>query len=357
VETNVDVGVSSEEESDEVKEERTTESAAVAQSLRQMDERERVKLAKVMAKMAAPEKFSGETVKQKEGVEQWVEHITAYVDGQFSQLGESATSPLYDGQRVQFIKSYLSGAALDWLSSAYSIDLDQTWNDLKPQFITFIKGGRESREVWRQQLHSLKYGTGNCKDLLGLEQEFERLRIKLYPTSSEEGPMNQRVADDYGQCIRRGDVDLYTKALMILTMTVNANEEPTLRDWKLAAGKAVHLREVERTAQRGGAAAGGAPTWKRPHNPSAAVNEVNTEAGEDSATAGGGPLGQQSTSAINRVDSKPARKRLLTDAQDKEVKERKLCWQCYKPGHRKGDDACTEKDQARRKPKAGELNA
>ena len=36
-----------------------------------------------MTKMSVPEKFSGETEKDKEAADVWVNHATAYMNGQF----------------------------------------------------------------------------------------------------------------------------------------------------------------------------------------------------------------------------------------------------------------------------------
>jgi hypothetical protein len=326
--------------------------------LNEEDEKEAAKLAKVMTKMAPPERFTGETDKQKEHVEEWVRHATTYMNGQFG----SYNSAKYASKRIDFIKSYLSGAAHDWLVAATSSNPTLTWERLSEMFILFIKGGRESRDVWKQQMHSLRYGVGKAKDLLGLEQEFERLRIKLYPSSSQEGPLNVRLAEDYGQCILRGDPELYKEALRILTIQVDGTADPSLTQWKAAAAKAVHLREVTRSvgSHRGGTAPGGPPRWRQSnrYEQLATVNEMNSVGEVDSGEAGDAPLGQQPhTAAIHRLDSRPPRERLLTDEQEKKVKDGRLCWQCYQPGHRRGDDACKERGKPRRKPKAGELNA
>ena len=59
-----------------------------------------------------------------------------------------------------------------------------TWEEMRQGFIDHIRGGREARALWKQKMQSLTLGKGKCKDLLALDSEFERLRLKLYPTSS-----------------------------------------------------------------------------------------------------------------------------------------------------------------------------
>lgn len=325
------------------------------------EEKEAARLAKVMTKMSVPEKFSGETEKDKEAVDIWVDHATAYMNGQFGKLDGTK----YGKQRIQFIKSYLRGAASDWLVAAHSSDPTRTWEELQEPFRHFIKGGRESNDLWKQQMNGLRYGVGKCKDLLGLEQEFERLRIKLYPTSSAEGPLNQRLGEDYGNCILRGDPDIYKEMLRLLS----DQETPSLSTWKKAAARAVHIREVTRTitnqpsSTRPGGGVGGLPRGRQ-SNRYGSLAEVDIGV-EDSEPGRGGqedggetPVG--GTVAIQRLQDKKkkgARRPFLSDEEYRAVMSKQLCLQCYQPGHRIGDDNCKEKGKPRRKPTAVELKA
>lgn len=328
------------------------------------EEKEAIRLAKVMTKMSVPEKFSGETEKDKEAVDVWVNHATAYMNGQFGTL-----DPIrYGKQRIEFIQSYLRGAASDWLVAAHASDPTLTWEELQEPFRHFIKGGRESQDLWKQQMNGLKYGSGKCKDLLALEQEFERLRIKLYPTSSAEGPLNQRLGEDYGNCILRGDTDLYKEVLRLLS----DQETPSLSTWKKAAARAVHIREVTRTvtnqqsSMRSGGGVGG-PQRGRQGNRYGLLAEIDTRTEEPEPGRGGqedgGETASAGTVAVQRLQDRtvkkkgPQRKPFLSEEEYRAVMSKQLCLQCYQPGHRIGDDSCKEKGKPRRKPTAEELKA
>ena len=346
---------------EEEEEERNQEESPAAT---EEEVKEAIRLAKVMTKMSVPEKFSGETEKDKEAVDIWVNHATAYMNGQFGTLDPVR----YGKQRIEFIQSYLRGAASDWLVAAHSSDPTLTWEELQEPFRYFIKGGRESQDLWKQQMNGLKYGSGKCKDLLALEQEFERLRIKLYPTSSAEGPLNQRLGEDYGNCILRGDTDLYKEVLRLLS----DQETPSLSTWKKAAARAVHIREVTRTvtnqqsSMRHGGGAGGSQRGKQ-GNRYGLLAEIDTGTEEPEPGRGGQEDGGETpsggTAAIQRLQDRilkkkgPQRKPFLTDEEYRTVMSKQLCLQCYLPGHRIGDDSCKEKGKPRRKPTAGEIKA
>src|ERR1700744_2750112 len=69
-----------------------------------------------------------------------------------------------------------------WVDNARIVNPHMTWEELKPTFIEFIRGGRASRTVQVERMSKLVYGQGKCKDLLSLEKEFEELRMRLYPS-------------------------------------------------------------------------------------------------------------------------------------------------------------------------------
>ena len=172
-----------EEDAIESEEEEEVKSPEVKKSLSKLsaveEDKEATKLAKVMSKRAAPTAFFGEKEAERENVESWVIDANDYLDSQFEQLKGQ-----HPKQRLQLIRSYIKGAAANWINAAVQTDPSQTWESLQKPFIEFIRGGRESRALYLEKMKTLTYGKGNCKDLLKLEQEFEQLRIKLYPSSS-----------------------------------------------------------------------------------------------------------------------------------------------------------------------------
>jgi hypothetical protein len=324
------------------------------------DEKEKAKLAKVMAKRAAPSPFSGEKESEKEGVEQWVVDANEYLDSQFGQLAHA-----YPRERLQLIKGYIKGTAGIWLTAALQTDPSQTWETLQGPFVEFIRGGRESRSLWLEKMKTLVYGRGKCKDLLGLEQEFEQLRIKLYPTSSTDMSMNEVVGREYAEAIRRGSPQLYKEMLRIL----GGKEEITLSEWKTAAVMAAKIEALTANSQRSNGANG-----QQSHNRwaqgnrygSLAVQEMNTEQGsEDSTEKAEGQAGadvqqmqgrKSSTSGYKPGSFRPRGPYLPPD-EWKVVVDKNLCKQCYKAGHHIGDPSCPDKGKPKRRPTQAELKA
>ena len=319
------------------------------------EEKEAAKLAKVMSKRAPPTPFFGEKESEREGVEQWVIDANGYLNSQFGQLAHE-----YPRERLQLVQSYIKGAAASWITAALQTDPLQTWESMQGPFIEFIRGGRESRSLWMEKMKNLVYGKGKCKDLLGLEQEFEQLRIKLYPTSSTDAAMNEVVGREYADAIRRGDIILYKEMLRIL----GGKEKISLSEWKNAAVSALKICTLTATSQRhrdGGSAGQQPQRWGQGHKYGhMAVHEMNTEGDSEEQTEKSEAhpvVNVQQMQGKQILKSKSASgPRLLTDEQNQIVWKEGRCFQCYKKGHRIGDDVCKEKGKPRRKPAEGELN-
>jgi hypothetical protein len=282
-----------------------------------------------------------------------------YLKCQFGQLAHE-----YPSERMSMIKGYIKGAASIWLTAALQTDPSQTWEELQGPFIEFIRGGRESRSLWLEKMKGLIYGKGKCKDLLGLEQEFEQLRIKLYPTSSTDPAMNEVVGREYAEAIRRGDISLYREMLRIL----GGKERITLSEWKSAAVSALKICTLTGTSQRHNAGNNGQQPqrWGQNRFGPLSVQEM------DSATGSG------SEGYINdKTESQPGATEEAHQMQGKKtafsgfrrvpflklpadeykiVVEKNLCWQCYQPDHHIGDPACKEKGKPKRRPTKAELN-
>jgi hypothetical protein len=315
---------------------------------------EAAKVAKVMAKvMEKPVRFSGETEKEREEVEAWAEDVTAWLDTQFGQFSGD-----YPEAEWTLVQSLLGGTAKQYMRVAKQTDPSQTWETMKQGFIDFIRGGQESRELWRQKMNKLVYGRGKCRDLLSLEKEFEQLRIKLHPTSSSNLAMNREVGQMYGQAIERGDPLLAAEMQRILAVH---KDDPTLRQWKSAAVKAERIQRL--TAAANSVRGGGRdqPRWGHRHGgdtrtPGATVNQLSGDGEveeEDSEDPGAASV-QQMQGRKGTVRRTPQRSPpLLTDEEYQQVMAKGLCLQCYKTGHRIKD--CKEKGQKRRKPTAEEL--
>ena len=211
-------------------------------------------VAKVVAKaIVKPEKFSGESEKERQEVETWVEDVTAWLDSQFSQFDGD-----YSEAQWTLVQSLLGGTATRHMRVAKQTDPSQTWESLKQGLVDFIRGGQESRTLWRQKMDRLVYGRDPCKDLLKLEKEFEQLRIKLFPTSSSDPAMNAEVGRLYAAAIERGSPLLAAEMQRILAVL---DQEPSLSQWKSAAVKAEQILKL--TAVNWRAAGGGReyPRW------------------------------------------------------------------------------------------------
>jgi len=340
----------------------------------EQDRSEAAKLAKIMSKQPAPAKFSGEKEQDKEKVEEWVRQANSYLKGQFGVLKRD-----HPEERLIMIRSYMEGAAAKWMDDAIASMKEPTWEALQVPFIQFVGGGRETKQLRLEKMAELTYKKGKCKDLLSLEQEFETLRVKLYPTSSIDPAMNEEVGRKYADAIKRGDPALYAEMLRIVGV---GNEPIPLSTWKAAAVRARSIADLTRTSHRstfygrggGGDSGGGSSSSSGSRLGSSAVHEMDTAGGFDSEddrdrldeAAAEGREGQPGA-AVQQVQGRRAGSRrprtrrpgggpffLPTDVYEK-VRARRLCLQCYRPGHIMGDAACKDKDKPRRMPTEAEL--
>lgn len=320
------------------------------------DKSEASKVARVMAKaMEKPPRFSGETEKEREEVESWTQDVTAWLRTQFSQFTGD-----YSEDQWTLVQSLLGGTAKRYMSVAKETDPTQTWETMKSGFIEFIRGGRETHSLWMQKMERLTYGRDKCRDLLSLEKEFEQLRVKLYPSSSYDPAMNAVVGRLYGAAIERGDLLLAAEMQRILAVHP---DQPTLSQWKNAAVKGAQIRKLATTATgRGGGRDqsrwGSYTSSGEARTPGEKVNELSGD-GDDESEAddpGSAQLQQlQGRKGSSRTSGKSGFR--LPDEVYRRVMEKRLCLQCYKPGHRINDAACKEKGQKKRMPTEQELNA
>jgi hypothetical protein len=311
-----------------------------------------VKLAKIMAKLKVPKSFSGATEAEREGVQSWTDDVSNYLQGQFGQLRRR-----YPEKEWTVALPLFEGTARMWIDSARLLNPSLTWEELKPGFVEFIRGGRETRAVQMEKLQNLVYGRGDCKNLLALERTFEELRVKLYPSSSTSLEMNELVAKFYGDALKRGNKKLYDLVVIMLATV----ERPTLSQWKTVAAKAVQMLQLGRVEQQQSHRGW---NWR---SPTEVLNELDedTDGQEEDEMEGTKQedsgwvtvqkvQGRRGPSRNPRAPSGP-RPQILSDDDFRRVLEKKLCLQCYQPGHRRGHDACKEKGKDRRKPTAEEL--
>ena len=87
-----------------------------------------------------------------------------------------------------------------------------TLQDVFDEFMRTYHGG-VSEKLAEQQLNSLVYGKGECRDLVGLDSAFDRLALELYPGSETSKAAVSLLARIYSEAIRRGDEELWEKAM------------------------------------------------------------------------------------------------------------------------------------------------
>jgi hypothetical protein len=224
-------------------------------------------------------------------------------------------------------------------------------------------------------MDSLAFGKGKCRDLLSFNQEFETLRIRLYPSSSTDGEMSRRSGRDYGAAIKRGNHLLYLEILRIFAATPGLDQfrQRELREWKQAAASAVRIREVEleasrsvqlveraavhqlqeakpaatgSSARRGGGEAE-LQTWQRlegEEEPADATVSAQANVADARRQGGAGGRAQQ-------------RPRFLTEDEMSKLRAAGRCFRCYEKGHRAADAQCQGKGKPQRRPTAEELKA
>jgi hypothetical protein len=336
----------SEEEVDTDGEE-VKESSPDQEEVEDVDPTDAAKLAKIMAKVKVPKSFSGATEEEREGVQAWANDVSNYLYGQFGQLKRR-----YPEKEWTVALPLFESTARMWVDNARIVNPHMTWEELKPSFIEFIRGGRESRTVQVERMSKLVYGQGKCKDLLSLEKEFEELRMRLYPSSSTSPEMNEIVGRWYSEAIARGDPDLYET----MTYMLGGIDQPTLSQWKAVAARAVQVKQVTAAARKGRLQSRRAWNW-RGSVPTEKVNEVSegVEGEEETDDSGAATVQQMQGRRGSTRNSKPPL--ILSNQEYKLVMDKGLCLQCYKPGHCRGDAACKEKGKERRKPTAEELKA
>jgi hypothetical protein len=222
-----------------------------------------------------------------------------------------------------------------------------TLQDVFDEFMRTYHGG-VSEKLAEQQLNSLVYGKGECRDLVGLDSEFDRLALELYPGSETSKAAISLLARIYSQAIYRGDEELWEKA---------ADAQPsTLDEWKVAVQnayviietkKAHHLKahQEARTTYpsrpSSTSTSSFSSSYRNNNNNAIQVKKVGVE--EDSHDTPG-EEGEEEVQKAEVSGTKPSRpshrsthERLgnhLSFQQREKLKELNKCWICMKQGHR-----------------------
>ena len=86
---------------------------------------------------------------------------------------------------------------------------------LQDYFDDFVKTyeGALSQLTAQQQLKSLVYKKDPCRDLTATDNEFDKLAMRLYPGAQTSEAAISLLASLYSDTIRRGDIELWEKAM------------------------------------------------------------------------------------------------------------------------------------------------
>jgi hypothetical protein len=346
-------------------------------------------VAKAMRRIAAPDKFKGDSAKDMDRVETWCQQLNNYLEALFYGVPrDEAKVP-----RMSIVLSLLDEPASTWVNNMYSEEAGHSWEDIMPQFIMTIRDGRDTPASLMERMDQLAYGERPCVNLLAFNKEFETLRVRLYPTSSIDSAMSQVVGMLYGKAIKRGDLALYVEVRRTLSLAcgLNAEYQYSLSQWKAATAEAVKIVEMQRQLQQAAAGAGGGRGgggWRRGDR--AAVNQLQHAAragqrddegddhtrerqeGEQQGAGAAGPVEvqanvvgarRQGEGAGDRRQQQPhqeqSRRRFYLKPDELEkLKAAGRCFKCYQPGHRSADAVCKLHGQDnQRHPTAEELKA
>ncbi len=329
---------------------------------------------RLLKKVKTPPTFSGNEAEDEiSEVRDWVELVDDFFD---CMVGSG-----YDGEyALTFVKNNLRGPAHDWMKGKVSAfdearrDLPESqrqglrWSEVKKLLVEAFESP-QYQVMKRFELQALRLGQGEHKTLPVFNAAFDKLSRRLWPigTDFENNVILDRVlSDEYSMILERSDIYLWRDIVK--------TGPRTLAQWKASTATVWSAREVLRNneqrnrALHAGKAAGGKRNQFGQNSQSGGTTSAQEmdmkhgdtkEEGDEEGTPGQAPAGAAAQQMQGRNSRRPFRPRphLLTDEQFNIVMDKRLCLQCYKPGHRIGEAACPEKGKDRRKPGPNELKA
>jgi hypothetical protein len=181
-------------------------------------------------KAPAPKAFGGSS-KERIHADTWLQSAVGWMT--LTAPGES------DETLIILFETVLGDSPKKWLQNFLKQEAAKrrrvTLQDVFDEFMVVYFGG-VSEKLAEQQLNSLVYGKDECKDLVALDSEFDRLAMQLYPGSETSKAATALLARIYSEAIRRGDSELWEKAM---------DAQPsTLDEWKVAAQNAYVILET-----------------------------------------------------------------------------------------------------------------
>jgi hypothetical protein len=183
-----------------------------------------------------PEKFGG-TEQERVSARRWLRTARNWL--KLAARGED------EATMVDMFATLLKDAAGDWFyhlqETAERRGVELPLQTVFEQFVLKFEGG-VSRVLLQQELDSLVYRRGKCKDIYATDAEFDRLVGMLYPDLEDDAQSMPLLAKVYSDIFQRGDLALWTEAVRMQPVTVD--------EWKVAIQRAHTLLQILAAASR-----------------------------------------------------------------------------------------------------------
>ena len=183
-------------------------------------------------KAPAPKPFNGSS-KEKANAVSWLRATGGWL--RLTAPGESDETliTLFEGVLGDNPKKWLQNFQDREAAGHRRVTLQRVFDE----FVMTYHGG-VSEKLAEQQLNALVYGKGECKDLVTLDNEFDRLALELYPGWETSKAAISLLARIYAEAIHKGDEELWEKAM---------DAQPsTLDEWKVAVQNAYVVIETKK---------------------------------------------------------------------------------------------------------------
>jgi hypothetical protein len=303
--------------------------------------------------MGSPKKFTGDKSLDKQpDVRDWVDETEKWLA---THLGEGVTKGL-----LVFVSGLLEGGAGLWLDDQVALlkaDLKAMgmkarveWYEVREAFIEQFEGP-QYRVLIREDLKNLRLWKGKCKTIPLFNSEFDRLSRRLYPSGQDLAVLVPVLAEDYGNCLRNSDEDLWLRCVAFTIPT-------SVHEWRERAVSCYATREILK-AQKGTWAA--SPSSKSASSSLAQFStEGETEEGQTNPSQSLNafqqrPQGQASKPQEGQGKGKVGYRSggFLTEDEFRTLWRLGKCFFCFLRGHKSAD--CPKKNEPRRHPTAEEL--
>ena len=309
-------------------------------------------------KVNTPPLFTGAT-SQRLRTDTWLKKVNRWM--RLAAPGES------DEDLVLMFSTVLDGSAAKWFDNL-EVQAAAEGRVLKLQevFDAFIRKyfGGLSVKMAEQQLNSLVYGKGECKDLAATDSEFDRLAQQLYPGAEDSPAAISLLARIYSETIRKGDEELWEKAMDAQPSTVDQWKDAVQNAYVVVETKKAHRSRarVDRQEVRTTYFSRSSPSTSSSSSPAVQVKRVGVEEDIDDTPGEEGEEEVQKAE-VSSASSPPPRsthERLGSHMPFKH-RERLMAlnkwWNCIKVGHRAFDCPNKGKPGYPRKPTAEDLKA